>query len=56
MKLYFLVSMNSRDVLNLAWIVGDMLYQRRVEEKTDIASGLYFISPDGRGGHPLIVC
>ena len=27
-----------------------------LEEKTDIALGLYFISPDGRGGHPLMVC
>ena len=29
------------------WILG---------EKTDIAWGLYFISPDGRGGHPLTAC
>ena len=27
-----------------------------LEEKTDIALGLYFVSPDGRGGHPLMVC
>ena len=27
-----------------------------LEEKTDIALGLYFVSPDGRGGHPLTVC
>ena len=27
-----------------------------LEEKMDIESGLYFISPDGRGGHPLTVC
>ena len=27
-----------------------------LEEEMDIASGLYFISPDGRGGHLLTVC
>ena len=27
-----------------------------LDEKTDIASGLYLISPDGRGGHPRTVC
>ena len=27
-----------------------------LEEKTDIVLGLYFVSPDGRGGHPLTVC
>ena len=27
-----------------------------LEEKTDVALGLYFISQDGRGGHPLMVC
>ena len=27
-----------------------------LEEKIDIASGLYFISTDRRGGHPLTVC
>ena len=27
-----------------------------LEEKTDIVLGLYFVSPDGRGGHPLTAC
>ena len=27
-----------------------------LEEKMDIVLGLYFVSPDGRGGHPLTVC
>ena len=27
-----------------------------LEKKTDKALGLYFVSPDGRGGHPLMVC
>ena len=27
-----------------------------LEEKMDIALGLYFISTDGRGGHTLTVC
>ena len=27
-----------------------------LEDKTDIAWGLYFIILDGRGGHPLTVC
>ena len=27
-----------------------------LEEKTDIAWGLYLVSSDGRGGHPLTVC
>ena len=27
-----------------------------LKEKTDIALGLYFVNPDGRGGHPLMVC
>ena len=27
-----------------------------LEAKMDIALGLHFICPDGRGGHPLTVC
>ena len=27
-----------------------------LDDKTDIALGLYFSNPDGRGGHPLTMC
>ena len=38
---------NQKEPLAHCWIL---------EEKMDIVLGLYFVSPDGRGGHPLTVC
>ena len=41
------------------WLLGYLhtyiLHWWILEEKTDIAWGLYLVSSDGRGGHPLTV-
>ena len=42
--------------LQLDALRDDSVHWWILEEKTDIALGLYFVSPDGRGGHPLMVC